>query len=294
MRKSIDVRLTRVAVQVAWLSTDFDRHLISGLLVHRFFRFKWFGCRMIWDSGGLVVKWFEIPMIWMSIDLKFKWFGCQLIWNSSGWVINWSQVTWDSLILIWFSQFIWDSSDAVVDWSEIQLIGLPGDLNFQSWLSLDLRVKWFGCRVIWTSSDLVINWFFESQMIQLSTGLNVKCFGRSLIWESNDAVVEWSEVQVQVFRTNSKVTKTKTAKCFWSKKTFMILSANAQTPQPKKTSSRLLHDYSNVSWQFQTHKKKNTAKAFFLLDEAQTEWGLHASGHVRSVQTHTSLPMRRQ
>ena len=40
MRKSIDVRLTRVAVQVAWLSTDFDRHLISGLLVHRFFRFK--------------------------------------------------------------------------------------------------------------------------------------------------------------------------------------------------------------------------------------------------------------
>ena len=40
MRKSIDVRLTPVAVQVAWLSTDFDRHLISGLLVHRFSRFK--------------------------------------------------------------------------------------------------------------------------------------------------------------------------------------------------------------------------------------------------------------
>ena len=35
MRKSIDVRLTPVAVQVAWLSTEFDRHLISGLLVHR-------------------------------------------------------------------------------------------------------------------------------------------------------------------------------------------------------------------------------------------------------------------
>ena len=36
MRKSNDVRLTPVAVQVAWLSNDFDRHLISGLLVHRF------------------------------------------------------------------------------------------------------------------------------------------------------------------------------------------------------------------------------------------------------------------
>ena len=36
MRKSNDVRLTPVAVQVAWLSNDFDRHFISGLLVHRF------------------------------------------------------------------------------------------------------------------------------------------------------------------------------------------------------------------------------------------------------------------
>ena len=40
VRKSIDVRLTRVADQVACLRTDFDCHLIRGLLVHRSFRFK--------------------------------------------------------------------------------------------------------------------------------------------------------------------------------------------------------------------------------------------------------------
>ena len=27
-----------------------------------------------------------------------------------------------------------------------------------SWLSIDLRFKWFGCKMIWGSSDLVVNW----------------------------------------------------------------------------------------------------------------------------------------
>ena len=37
VRQSVDVRMTRVAVQVAWLPIDFG---FTGLLVHRFFRFK--------------------------------------------------------------------------------------------------------------------------------------------------------------------------------------------------------------------------------------------------------------
>ena len=43
-------------------------------------RFKWFGCQsmcdsidfvcqLIWDSGELVVNWFEIQMIWLPIDV---------------------------------------------------------------------------------------------------------------------------------------------------------------------------------------------------------------------------------
>ena len=106
-------------------------------------RVKWFGCHLIWDSNDfgcqliwdsndsvvnrcvlqmiLVVCWFELPVMWLSIDLRFKWFGCQLIW---------------------------DSSDLVVNRFEIQM----------SWLSIDLRFKWFGCQMIWGSSDLVVNW----------------------------------------------------------------------------------------------------------------------------------------
>ena len=139
-------------------------------------RIKWCQIDTSCSSNGLVVKWFQLILIviwfeihwfacpsllqiqvsWMSNDLRFRWFGCQLIWNSSGWVINWSQVTWDSLILIWFSEFIWDSSDAVVDWSEIQLIGLSSDLKF---------------------SELVVIGF-ESQMMRLSSDLKFKfkCF----------------------------------------------------------------------------------------------------------------------
>ena len=86
-------------------------------------RVKWFGCHLIWDSNDfgcqliwdsidLVVKWFEIQMIRLSIDLRFKWFGCQSIW---------------------------DSNELVVNWFEIQVI----------WMSNDLRFKWFGCQSIW-------------------------------------------------------------------------------------------------------------------------------------------------
>ena len=45
-------------------------------------------------------------------------------------------------------QLISDSSELVVNWSEIQM----------SWLSIDLRFKWFGCQMIWGSSELVVNW----------------------------------------------------------------------------------------------------------------------------------------
>ena len=106
-------------------------------------RIKWFGCHLIWDSNDfgcqliwdsndlvvhrcvlqmiLVVCWFELQVMWLSIDLRSKWSGCQLIW---------------------------DSNDLVVNRFEIQM----------SWLSIDLRFKWFGCEMIWGSSDLVVNW----------------------------------------------------------------------------------------------------------------------------------------
>ena len=91
----------------------------------------------------LVVSWFEIQLIWLSIDLRFKWFGCQSMCASN-----------DFGCLL-----IWTSSDVVVNRCVLQMILVVCCFELQvMWLSIDLRFKWFGCQMIWGSSDLVVNW----------------------------------------------------------------------------------------------------------------------------------------
>ena len=90
-------------------------------------RFKWFGCQsmcasndfgclLFWTSSDVVVNWFEIQvirlsidlrfqMIWLSIDLRFKWVGCQLIWDSNDLDVKWFEV-----------QVIWLPTDAWFKW----------------------------------------------------------------------------------------------------------------------------------------------------------------------------------
>ena len=97
----------------------------------------------------LVVCWFEIQLIWLSIDLRFKWFGCQSVC----------------------------ASNAVVCWFEIQLIRL----------SIDLRFNRFGCQPIWDSNESVVNWF-EIRMIWISNDLRFKWFGCQPMSDSNDFV----------------------------------------------------------------------------------------------------------
>ena len=89
VRKAIDVRLTRVAVQVAWQVNwfwlSFDLRF-TGLLVHRFFRFKWVGCQLLWDS--------VCQVIWDSNDLDVNWFEIQMTdslsdWRQTNWLSNW-------------------------------------------------------------------------------------------------------------------------------------------------------------------------------------------------------------
>ena len=90
---------------------------------------NWFGIQVIWLSIDVWFKWF-----WLSIDLKFKWFVCQSIW---------------------------DSNELAVSRFEIQM----------SWLSIDLRFKWFGCQMIWGSSDLVVNWCVVQMILSNETFL---------------------------------------------------------------------------------------------------------------------------
>ena len=117
----------------------------------------WFEIQLIWLSIDLVVNWFDIQLIWLSIDLRFKWFGCQSVCASN-----------DFGCLL-----IWTSSDVVVNWFEIQMIRL----------SIDLRFNRFGCQPIWDSNESVVNWF-EIRMIWMS-------FEVQVIWLSADAWFKW-------------------------------------------------------------------------------------------------------
>ena len=164
-------------------------------------RFKWFGCQSIWDSNELVVNWSEIPLIWLSIDLRFKWVGCQVIWDSNDLVVN-RCVLQMILVVCWFElQVMWLSIDLRSKWFGCQLIWDSNDLvvnRFEiqmSWLSIDLRFKWFGCQSIWDSNELVVNWF-EIQVIWMSNDLRFKWVGCQVIWDSSDLDVKWFEIQV--------------------------------------------------------------------------------------------------
>ena len=98
MRKSIDVRLKRVAVQAAWLSTDFDCHLIwdslvrlsiassdSSELVVKCCEIEANCCHLVLN---LVVNWRVTQVILAVNGLRFKWLGSQLIWDSRELIVN--------------------------------------------------------------------------------------------------------------------------------------------------------------------------------------------------------------
>ena len=71
--------------------------------------------------------------------------------------------------------------------------------------SSELRVKWFGCQLIWDSNDLVVNrcvlqmilvvCWFELQVRWLSIDLRFNWFGCQSIWDANDLVVNRFEIQ---------------------------------------------------------------------------------------------------
>ena len=132
MSDSSEVRFKWFGCELIWDSNDFGCQLIWDSVD--------FGCQLIWDSSDLVVNrcalqmilvvcWFELQVMWLSLDLRFKWFGCQSMCAS-----------YDFGCLLF-----WTSSDVVVNWFEIQVV----------WMSNDLRFKWFGCQLMCDANDFV-------------------------------------------------------------------------------------------------------------------------------------------
>ena len=91
------------------------------------------------------------------------------------------------------AEFNWFESQLVSDSNELRVKWFGCHLIWDSkwfWLSIDLRFNWFGCQLIWLSIDVCFKWFW------LSVDLNFKWCGCQLIWDSSDSAVNWSEIQV--------------------------------------------------------------------------------------------------
>ena len=92
----------------------------------------------------------------------------------------------------WFeSQLMSDSNELRVKWFGCHLIWDSNDFGCQLiWDSIDLVVNWFEIQMVWLSIDVCFKWFW------LSVDFNFKWCGCQLIWDSTDSVVTWSEIQV--------------------------------------------------------------------------------------------------
>ena len=168
----------------------------------------------------LVVNWFEIQLIWLSIDLRFKWFGCQSMCASN-----------DFGCLL-----IWTSSDVVVKWFEIQVIRL----------SIDLRFKWFGCQSVWDSNELVVNWF-EIQVIWMSNDLRFKWFGCQLMCDSKEFVKRSFSARLP--------SKTK----LWRSKTKLFCETSFKNEALKIKNEAFLRDFLQ-NWSFEAQKRSFSAR----------------------------------
>ena len=203
----------------------------------------------------LVVCWFEIQLIWLSIDLTFNWFGCQLIWGSNDLAVN-------RCVLQMIS---------VVCWFELQVM----------WLSIDLRFKWFGCQLIWDSIDLVVN-RFEIQMSRLSIYLRFEWFGCQMIWGSSDLVV--SRCVIQMILSNEAFLRD-----FLQTWSFEAQkrSISARHPSKLKLWSSKTKLFCETSFKIEALKLKNEA---FLRDFLQN-WSIEAPKRSFSARLPSKLKL---
>ena len=186
---SSDLRFKWIRCQLIWGSSElvvnwFELQVICSQLMCAS---NDFGCLLNWTSSEAVVNWFEIQAIWLSIGLRFKWVGCQLIWDSNELVVNWFEIQVNLVVNRCVIRLV-----LFVSWFEIQV----------SWLSLDLRFKWFGCQSVWDSKlfwetsfkietlklknkaflrDFLQKWSFEAQKRSFCARLPSKM----KLWRSN-------------------------------------------------------------------------------------------------------------
>ena len=241
----------------------FESQLMSDSIEVRFkwfglssdLKFKWFGCQsmcasndfgclLIRTSSEVVVNWFEIQLIWLSIDsrfkswfsidLRFKWFGCQSMCDSIDFVC----------------QLTSDSSELVVNWSEIQMSWL----SILIWDSSDLAVKWFEVQVSWLSTDVWFKLFCQTKLFCETSFKNeaLKLKNEAFL---RDFLQNWSfEAQKRSFsaRLPSKMK-------LWSSKTKLLCETSFKNEALKLQNEAFLRDFLQ-KWSFEAQKRSFSAR----------------------------------
>ena len=155
-----------------------------------------------------------------------------------------------------------DSNELRVKWFGCHLIWDSNDFGCQLiWDSIDLAVNGFEIQLIWASIDVCFKWFW------LSVDLNFKWCGCQLIWDSSDLDVKWFEVQVIWLSTDVWF------KWFCHTKLFCETSSKKTFEAQKRSfCARLPKHFCETSFKNETLKLKNES---FLRDFLQN-WTFEA------------------
>ena len=207
------------------------------ILVVNDLRFNWFGCQLIWDSNDLVVNrcvlqmilvvcWFELQVMWLSIDLRSKWFGCQLIWDSSDLVVN----------------------------------------RFVIWMSNDLRFKWFGCQLMRDSNDFVKRSFsarLPSKLKLWSSKTKLFCetsFKNKALKLKNEAFLR-DFLQKRIFEDQKRSISARlpSKMNLWSSETKHFCETSFKNESLKLKSEAFLQDFLQ-KWIFEAQKRSFSAR----------------------------------
>ena len=129
------------------------------------------------------------------------------------------------------------------------------------WLPTDLRIKWFGEKLIWDSNDLVVIWF-EIQMIWWAADLFVNWFENQGVWWVQKGNVTTRDFlqhnQASKFKKRSFSARLPNMK-LWSSKTKLLCETSFKNEALRLKNEVFLRDFLQ-KWSFETQKRSFSAR----------------------------------
>ena len=261
MRSSIGSKVSWCQIQVNWDSNDLvvNWFEIQEIWLSIALRFKWVGCQSLWDSNELVVSRFEIQMSWLSIDLRFKRFGCQMFWGSNDWVVNWCVIQMILSNEAFLQDFLQNRSfEAQKRSFSARLLSKKKFWNSKTKLFCEIPFKIEALKLkneafVW---DLLQNWTLK---------LKNEAFLRDFL--QNEALKLKNEAFLRDFLQKCNFEDQKRSFCarlpsktkLWSSKTKLFCETSFKNEALKLKNEAFLRDFLQI-WSVKAQKRSNSAR----------------------------------